>query len=159
MEIALYIISGICVLIGLAGCIVPVLPGIPISFVGLVLLHFTDKVEFSHTELGVFLVLTIVTQIASYYFPIWFTKKFGGTKWGIRGSTIGLFIGLFGGPIGIILGPMIGAFVGELLFNKDVKIALKSGVGSFIGFICNTGLSLIVAGYFIWKWVVEMFFK
>lgn len=159
MEIALYIISGICVLVGLAGCIVPVLPGIPVSFIGLVLLHLTDRVEFTYPELGLFLVLTIITQIADYYFPILFTKKLGGTKWGVRGSTIGLIVGLFGGPIGIILGPMIGAFVGELLFNKDARLALKSGIGSFIGFICNTGLSLIVAVYFIWKWVAEMFFK
>ena len=156
MESLLIIIGALCVIIGFLGSVLPVLPGVPVSLVGLILIHFTDQVEFTGTQLGMFVLLTVATFVADYFLPIWFTKKFGGTKWGVWGSTLGLVAGLFFGPIGIIAGPMIGAFAGEMISNKDTKLALKAGVGSFIGFICNTGFNLIVSGYFLYVFASEI---
>lgn len=152
MDIALYIISAILLIIGFVGCIVPVLPGTPLALIGLILLHFTDAIDFTTAQFVTYILLTIVAQVTDYIFPIWFTKKFGGSKWGMWGSTAGLIIGLFFGPIGIIVGPIIGAFVGEVLSGKEFNIAIKAAIGSFIGFLTNTGLKLIVCGYFIWSY-------
>ncbi len=154
MDIALFIISGILVILGFIGCIVPIIPGVPLSLVGLLLLHFTDAVEFTSTNFILFIVLTIIAQASDYMMPIWFTKKFGGSKWGVWGSTIGLLAGFFFGIFGIILGPIIGAITGELLSGKRAQDALKAGFGSFVGFLFNTGFKMMVCGYFIW-----IFFK
>jgi len=75
----------------------------------------------------------LVVSILDYVVPIWGTKRFGGSKYGTRGATIGLIIGIFLGPAGIIIGPFAGAFVGELLFKDDMKYALKAGFGSLLG--------------------------
>ena len=158
MEIFLFIASGILILIGFAGCIVPVLPGTPLSFIGILLLHFTQAVEFSTEQLLAYGGLTLAVEVADYLLPIWFTKKFGGSKWGVRGSTIGLLFGLFFGPVGIILGPVVGAFAGELLSGKSGTIATKSAIGSFIGFLFNVGFKLMVCGYFLYLYVSKIFF-
>ncbi len=156
MEIFLYVVSGVLILCGFLGCIVPMLPGVPMAFVGIVLLHLTDAVQFSNTELAVFLALTILTQVANYFLPVWLTKKFGGSKLGTYGSLVGLIVGFFFGPLGMIVGPMIGAFVGELLNSNELNVAVKASLGSFIGFICNMGLGLIVSGIFLWEYLKEM---
>lgn len=90
----------------------------------------------------------IVISVLDYLIPIWGTKKFGGSKAGVMGSTIGLIVGIFFGPLGIILGPFAGALLGELLVNKtEFKGAMKSATGSFIGFLLSTGLKLIYGGF------------
>lgn len=157
MDIVLYFISGILLIIGFLGCIIPVLPGTPLALIGLLIIHLTDSVDFTTTEFVLYIALTIIAQITDYLLPIWFTKRFGGSKWGIWGSTIGIIVGFFFGPIGIILGPMIGAFGAELLSGKEGKIALKASWGSFVGFLSNTGLKMIVCGYFIWVFVKHVF--
>lgn len=156
MENLLFIISGLCVICGFFGSVLPILPGVPVSLIGLILLHFTDAVEYSGGQISFFVFLTVITFAADYFLPIWFTKKFGGSKWGVWGSTIGLIAGLFFGPLGLILGPMAGAIIGEMIANKDMGKALKAGFGSFIGFICNTGLNLIVSGYFLYLFASEI---
>lgn len=153
MELFLIISSAVLLLVGLSGCIIPVIPGVPLSFAGLLLLHFSQAVEFSSQELILYAGLTAAVVVADYILPMWFTKKFGGSKWGVWGSTIGLLVGLFFGPIGIIAGPAIGAFVGELLSGKNGTVATKSAVGSFAGFLFNVGFKLVVCGYFVYLFV------
>ena len=115
MDTFLIILCAICLLAGLVGCIAPGLPGVPLSYLGLLLLHWTDRVQFSWQFLTVWAVVVVVIQILDYFIPAWGTKKFGGTKYGVWGSTIGLFAGFFMGPLGIIIGPFIGAILGELI--------------------------------------------
>ena len=74
------------------------------------------------------------------------SQKFGGTKFGVWGSTIGLIIGLFFGAWGVILGPLVGAIIGELFGGKEVSEALRAGWGSFVGLLCGTILKLICCG-------------
>ena len=91
--------------------------------------------------------------IVDYVVPIWGTRKFGGSKYGTRGATVGLIIGLFLGPAGIIIGPFVGAIIGELIFRDDMKYAIKAGFGSLLGFLTGVGLklaaSLVMTFYFV----------
>ena len=115
MDIFLIILGSICLLVGLIGCIVPMLPGPPIAYVALVLLQLTDKVTFTPLQLFFWLLLVVVIQILDYFVPMFGVKRFGGTGWGNWGCIIGTFAGLFlFPPWGVIIGPFAGAFIGEL---------------------------------------------
>lgn len=146
MEVTLLILSGLMMLIGIIGCIVPGLPGTPIAYVGLWIAQATDRVDFSWQFLLVWGIVTIIVTVLDYVVPAWGTKRFGGTRWGVWGSTIGVFVGLFFGAVGVIVGPLVGAILGELLGGKDVRQALRAGWGSFIGLLCGTLLKLICCG-------------
>lgn len=157
MDIVLFVLGFALLLGGLAGSVLPVLPGPPLGWAGLLLISFTDKVEFSTQLLIVSGIVAIVITALDYMIPVWGTKRFGGTKAGIRGSTIGLFIGLFFGPLGIILGPALGAFVGEMTVKNDTQRAMKSALGSFIGFLMGSGLKLIFGAWAMWKAIASLF--
>lgn len=144
-------------LLGIIGCLVPVLPGPPFSFIGLLLLHFSRFGHFTGSTLIVLGVLAVIVTILDYVVPVWGTKRFGGSKYGARGATVGLIIGLFLGPMGIIIGPFIGAFVGEMIFKDDMNYAARAGFGSLLGFLTGIGLklaaSLIMTFYFVKEWI------
>lgn len=152
----IYIISGlILIVLGFIGCFAPVIPGPPIAYAGLLLQLLRTDIQFSIFWLVIWGLLVVIVAILDYWFPIYGTKLFGGTKGGSWGSTIGLVLGLFFGPIGIILGPFFGAFVGEIVNKQDAKAAFKSATGSLLGFLAGTLTKSIVvvgiAGYFIFK--------
>lgn len=141
---------------GLAGCILPFLPGPPIAYLGLLILHFTDKVQYTTTQLVVWLVIVIVLHLLDYFTPMLGSKYSGGSKWGNWGTVIGTLAGLLFLPWGIIIGPFLGAVIGELLGNKELPQALKSGVGSLIGFMLGTLLKLLVCGYFCYQYIAGL---
>ena len=153
MDILFIIIGILCLLTGLAGCFLPVIPGPPVAYAGLLLLHFTDKVQYSTTQLLLWLLLVIILQVLDYFIPMLGSKYSGGTRWGTRGCLAGTIIGLFFMPWGIVLGPFLGAFIGELLGGKETRQALKSGMGSLFGFLFGTVLKCILCGYFAWEFV------
>jgi uncharacterized protein YqgC (DUF456 family) len=132
-------------LLGIAGCLLPILPGPPLTYLGLVVLHFTRFAEISRNMFIILGIVAVVVTVIDYVVPIWGTRQFGGSKYGMRGATVGLIIGLFLGPPGIIIGPFIGAVVGELIFKDDIKYALKAGFGSLLGFLTGVGLKLAAA--------------
>ena len=172
MDIFLIVLGATCLLLGLAGCVAPVLPGVPLSYLGLLLLHFTDRVQFSWQFLVIWGVVVAVIQVLDYFIPAWGTKKFGGTKYGVWGSTIGLFVGFFMGPLGIVVGPFIGAVLGELIYfnrypqttlseteqnkNSNFNRALRAGFGSFIGLLTGTLIKVICCGVMIAYFVKEL---
>jgi len=152
-DYILLILGIILILTGIIGCLVPVLPGPPVSYIGLILLHLTRFGQLSSTILIVLAAVTVIVTLLDYVVPIWGTKKFGGSKYGTRGATVGLIIGLFMGPVGIIAGPLIGAIVGELIFKDDMRYAIKAGFGSLLGFLTGIGLKLatsfVITFYFV----------
>lgn len=156
METFLIVLAGIFVLTGFIGSVLPVLPGAPLSYIGLIILHLTDVTQFSTTFIVVWAVIVIAVQLLDAIIPVWGTKKFGGSKRGIWGSTIGLFAGLFMGPFGIVIGPFLGALLGELSANKKSDEALKAAFGAFIGFVAGTVSKLIVSGFMIYYFVDAM---
>ena len=153
MDIALYIIAGILMVVGLIGCVVPGLPGIPLSYLGLLCMHFTDKYQYSWTFLLVWLAIVVAISILDFVIPAWGTKYFGGTKAGAWGATIGVFVGLFMGPWGIIIGPFVGAVIGELIANRNDTNVLKAGFGSFLGILSGTVIKLICCGMMVYYYI------
>ena len=151
MDILLLILGIAGLLVGLAGAVLP-LPGPPLSFVGLLCLHFSSYAEFSLLMLYSFGALTVAITVLDYYVPIWGIKKFGGTKYGTWGSTIGLLLGFFVIPaLGIFLGAFVGALAGELIGGMAADKALKAALGSFLGFltgiVMKVILCLVMIGY------------
>lgn len=139
-------------LVGLLGSFLPVLPGPPVSWLGLLLLHLTSAIPQNWIFLGVTGAVAIIVIALDYIIPAMGTKKFGGSKAGMVGTTIGLLISLIFpvlGIFGIIVWPFIGALVGELINKADQKTALKAAFGSFMGFLTGTFLKFLVAAIFL----------
>ena len=157
MDILLIILGILCLIIGLAGCILPMLPGPPVAYVGLILLHLTDGVSLSTTELLVGLLIVVVVQVLDYIIPMLGTKySGGGGKWANRGTLIGTLLGMFFLPWGIIIAPFVGAFMGATKDGMDNTQALKAGFGSLLGFLFGTVLKFVVCGYFAWVFIREL---
>lgn len=146
MDIFLLIIAALLILVGIIGCIVPGLPGVPLAYAGLWIAQAAERIDFSWQMLLVWGIVTIVVSILDYIVPAWGTKQFGGTKYGVWGSTIGVFAGLFFGALGVIIGPLVGAILGELIGGKEINEALKAGWGSFIGLLFGTIIKLVCCG-------------
>lgn len=158
IDILLVIIGIILIGLGLAGCILPIIPGPPLSFGGLLVLHFTKFADFSSEFLIFFAFLAIAVTVLDYIVPVWGTKKFGGSKAGILGATIGMIIGIFFfPPIGIIIGPFIGAFAAEAWKGKDTQKSLKAAIGSLFGFMLGVGLKLISSFIMTFYFFKELF--
>jgi len=149
MDVLLIILGFACIILGIIGSVLPVLPGIPLSYAGILLLHFTQKLQFSTEFLLFWAIMVVLVSLLDYYIPIWGTKKFGGSKRGVIGCALGMTAGIFFGPWGIIVGPFAGAFIGELSGGKQSKDALKAGFGSFFGFILGTASKLVVGGFLL----------
>lgn len=160
MEILLITLGIVLLIVGYVSCILPPLPGPPVAFIALLLLHFgVGDIRFNGWTLTILGILSILVTILDNFVAIWGTQKFGGTKAGVRGSIIGLIIGIFFltpfiGPLSIMVGPFAGAFIGEIIAGQQPETALKSGIGSFIGFILGLGLKLILT-----TWIAFLFFK
>jgi len=159
MDIVLLVIAILLMLTGMIGCVAPVLPGPPLTWIGLLLIKFTDKFgdQFTWTWMIIWACVTILVTVLDYVIPIWGTKKMGGSKVGIWGATAGMFVGLLFLPWGIILGPFIGALVGELITGKDQKSSFKAAFGSFWGFLSSIGLKLLACGLMIGYFVIKVF--
>lgn len=146
MDILLLFLGFILMILGIIGAFLPVLPGPITGWFGLLLIHLTKVVPQDWTFLGITLAIAIIIYVLDYIIPAMGTKKYGGSKYGMYGTTIGLILGLiFFPPFGIIIGPFVGALLGELMYDSnDSKRALRAAKGSFIGFLFSTGLKFIV---------------
>ena len=150
MEPSIIITIGIILLVvGLVSCVLPPLPGPPIAYIALLIAHFgLHKIEeLPLWLLSLYAVIVITVLIVDNFVPLWSTKKFGGTKAGIRGSFIGIVVGIIFSPFGgisIIICPFLGAMIGELIDGQEFKLAIKSGIGSFIGFLLTSGIKIIL---------------
>jgi uncharacterized protein YqgC (DUF456 family) len=145
MDVFLAILGTICIIIGVLGSLLPILPGPPISYAGILLLHFTRYAQYSTRFLLLFAGLTAIVAILDYVIPVWGTKKFGGSKYGTWGAAIGVMVGIFIGPIGMIIGPFVGAVVGEIIYGKNTNEAFRAGFGSFIGFVAGTLMKIVLS--------------
>lgn len=150
----LWLILGVMVLLGgIVGCFLPLIPGPPLGYVALLLLQLRSDPPFSVKFLLVWAGIVAIVTLLDYVIPVYGTKKFGGTKYGMWGCMLGLLAGFWLGPLGIIMGPFAGAFAGEWLAERNADKALRAAIGSFIGFLAGTLLKLVVccvmAYYFI----------
>lgn len=159
MDTFLIVLSIILFLVGIAGSVVPALPGIPVSWLGFLCLNFVQGIYIPlYLTIGT-LILTIIIFILQYVIPAQGTKRFGGTKYGIWGTNIGLIVGIIAPiPLGFIIGPFLGAYIGELIYNSQQtealkntdenedtsnNRALKAAFGSFVGVMTSSLISLM----------------
>jgi len=159
MDLFLIILAALFILVSFAGSMLPVLPGPPLAWLGLLILHFSAYAQFSQSLLIWSAVVMAAVTVLDYLIPIWGTKRFGGSKAGANGAMLGLVAGFFLPPWGFVFGPFAGAFLAEWLFQgqKWTK-ALKSASGSFVGLIFSTGLKLVYCGWVAWKYASVVFF-
>ena len=133
MDIALSIAAFLFSITGIVGCIVPIIPGVALSYVGLLCASFCSYSEISSATLWIWLAVTVAVSVIDYFLPGYFARLVGGTRAGSIGATVGMIAGFFaGGLVGVILGPFFGA-----------------GFGSFLAFIAGTGLKLVAAIWMI----------
>jgi len=172
MDYVLLILGLICILLGILGSILPGLPGPPVSYIGLLLIHWTRFASFSNRMLIILATIVAVVAVLDYSVPLWGTKAFGGSRAGVRGSTIGLIIGMillpmFGillgpfGLFGILGGPFLGAWIGERYAGKGPRPALRAAFGSFIGFLAGTLMKIVlsvVLAFFYFRAVLQAIF-
>jgi len=151
MELIWTILGLLLILAGLLGSFLPVIPGPPISFIGILLIHLHGGHALSTTLLYIYGISAVILLILDYYLPVWTTKKFGGSKAGQWGATLGVLLGLFAGPWGIVLGPLIGAYTGELITGRNNQEAWRSAQGAFLGFLLGTGLKIMLVGAMLWS--------
>ncbi|MBN2524444.1 MAG: DUF456 domain-containing protein [Bacteroidales bacterium] len=163
MDYFLLIFSIIIILLGFIGCLLPILPGPPLSFIGILLIHFTKFADFTAGELLFLGLFALIVQILDYIVPAWGTKKFGGSRYGTWGSILGLIAGLFFlpaiGPFGIITilgGPFVGALIGEKIAGKNSNEAMRAAFGSFVGFLAGTFMKLVCSSVITIYYVREI---
>ena len=155
MEIAAIIICSVLMVVSLLGVILPVLPGVPLAWLGLFIYALVTGFEkLSVATIVIFFVLMVLTLMLDFAAPLLVARKYQASKLGIIGAFLGTVVGIFAlGFWGIIVGPLAGAFVGELIARGKPKQALGSAVGAFLGFIAGSLfkiiLILIMAGFFI----------
>ena len=156
LDIIIVITGSILLLVGLIGCILPIIPGPLIAWLSLPLLFLTSDgyAELDKTWFIIITIIMIIVTIIDFLLPIWGNKLTGGTNAGKIGSALGLIIGLiFLGPFGIIIGPFLGALIGELTITNDFHFAIKSSFGTLIGFLLGTVLKISVVILTIYEFI------
>lgn len=157
MSILLITLGFLLCVLGIIGSFLPVLPGPPISWLGLLLFYLAPAIPMDYTVLIVTFLVALIVFVLDYIVPAIGTKSYGGSKYGVIGTTIGLVIGLIAPiPFGFLIGPFIGAFIGEFIFNKSKgKTALRAAYGSFLGFLGSTLMKftfcLAFTVYYVYK--------
>ena len=154
MDLFFAILAGILLLLGFLGTFVPILPGAPLAWAGLLLAYFSAYCEISTVTLIITFIFAVLVSILDNILPVYLTNRLGGSKKATWGATIGVFVGFFIGPWGLILGPFAGAFIGELMNNNGQGgPALKTAFGAFLGFIFGTGMKMITVLAFVWVFI------
>ncbi len=157
MEWLLIIIGFVLVLTGIAGSILPLIPGPPVAYAGLLLQQLREDAPFSTGFLLLWAGIVILSLVLDYMIPIWGTKKFGGTKYGVWGCTLGFLAAFWLGPWGVIIGPFVGAFVGEMIAQDNSTIALKAAFGSFVGFLMGSFLKMVICFFMLYYIITSIY--
>jgi uncharacterized protein len=157
MDTLWIVLAIVFLMASIIGSVVPLLPGPPLAYVGLLLIQLKSEPSFSVAFMVIWAGIVVLVSLLDYLIPVYGIKKFGGTKYGMWGCAIGLVAGIWIGPWGIIFGPLAGAFFGELAGNNRTR-AVRAAFGSFVGFLFNTLLKLIVCVTISWYVVVSLWF-
>lgn len=159
METLLLLLGAILVVVGLAGILLPALPGTPLVFVGLLLAAWAEGFEkvgwFPLTILG---ILTVASLVIDFLATTMGAKRVGATWKGMAGAAVGTIAGIFFGIPGLLLGPFVGAVLGEYISQKDWNRAGKVGLGTWLGLIFGTAAKIALAfamlGVFVMAYLI-----
>ncbi len=163
MSTIIIILAVVAGIIGIAGSILPGLPGPPVSWAGLLILYIWGSgtngagEPISTSFLLIWLAITVVVCVIDYVVPAYFTRVTGGSKVAGRGAIVGLIVGMLVPPVGIILGTLAGAFLAEFIVSrKNGWQSTKSAVGALLGFLFGTGIKLIASGLMMYYIIVYL---
>ena len=152
IEIVITIVGLLLVILGLVGSVLPILPGPPLGFAGLLLMalvrHFSEPL--TPILILALALATLGVIVFDYLLPVLMSKKYGASTWGVWGSVIGMIVGLFFSPLGVLLGAFVGAVVGEWIGHRNQRKALKAGFGVVLGSLLGTVLKLGLPGLMLW---------
>ena len=145
-AIVLWTVAGVLVLAGLAGLILPAIPGAPLIFAGLVVGAWADDFAYVGVwTIVVLAVLTLVTIGVDFWATMFGAKKFGASKRAVIGALVGSIIGLFLGLPGVLFGPFIGAVIGEISSRGSLPQATRAGFGATLGLVLGAAIKLALA--------------
>tara|TARA_Y100000994_G_C15702465_1_gene445725 strand:- start:4863 stop:5342 length:480 start_codon:yes stop_codon:yes gene_type:complete len=157
MELFVIIIALLLLLVGLFGAILPILPGPIISYIGLLIFYFFTDLNLSSNELFIYSIVTILVFFSDYMLQFIGVKKFGGEKFSMYGTFLGILVGLFFPPIGLVLGPFLGALIGAFVDNKERGKAIGIAIGALVGFVFGTILKIIYSLYILYIVINKLF--
>ncbi|MFA6618697.1 MAG: DUF456 domain-containing protein [Candidatus Neomarinimicrobiota bacterium] len=158
MDIIFIIIGILFMIFGIAGCLLPVIPGPPLAYIGLILLHLAPNHSFDSNFLIIMAIVALIVTVLDNFMPAWSAKRSGGSKRAVWGSVIGLAFGFFFfPPWGLIIGPFLGAVLGELSTGRNSAEAFKSGFSTFVGFLGGVVIKLIASGVMLFYFLKEAF--
>lgn len=144
------IIALLCAIWWLIGSVLPVIPGVVLSLIAMLIIEFVTPEGFSSETWIISTIFIVVAMVSDYLLPIWWAKRWGGTKYGTRWSIVWLIVGLFVPPRGLIMGPLLWAFVGEYIVHQDSRHARRAAWGSFLWSTASTVIKLIASGMVLW---------
>lgn len=152
-----YVLAGILILVGVAGTVLPALPGLPLVFGGMLLAAWAGGFEQVGVAMLVLLgLLTLLSLGIDFLATAMGAKRVGASRLALVGAVVGTVAGLFFGPIGLLTGPFIGALAGELIHGREVRQATRVGVGTWLGILVGTvlkiGLAFAMLGLFAFAW-------
>ena len=158
-ETLYYVLSGVLILAGIAGTVLPALPGLPLVFAGMALAAWAGDFQEVGVPMLVLLgLLTVLSLVVDFLATMLGAKRVGASRLALVGSVIGTLVGLFFGPIGLFAGPFLGALVGELIHGRQIHAAAKVGLGTWVGIVIGTvlklGLAFAMLGLFALAWFV-----
>jgi len=158
-TVPLIVFGLILAVAGFVGCIFPIIPGPPLSYLSLIVLSFARNWEpFGSRFLIIMGGLTALVFFLDYVIPALGAKKFGASKWGVWGSMLGMIVGLFAfPPFGLFIGGFAGAVIGELYVGKARNDALRAGLGVFVGNLFSIGLKMGLCGVMLFFYVKGIF--
>ena len=155
MELLLLILGALFILFGFIGSFLPVVPGLPISLLGILIMQWTIA-PFSSAFIWGWTIAIVLFSVLDNFIPAWTSQKTGGTRYGFWGSLFGMIVGIGFPPIGFIIGPLIGAFLGEIMGGQGQEQALMAAWGSFLGFMAATGIKVMAALILCWYYGTEL---
>jgi len=157
LQVLWYILAGVLILVGIAGTVLPALPGLPLVFAGMLLAAWADHFQQVGWIVLVLLgLLTALSVVIDFFATALGAKRVGASKLAVAGAMVGTFAGLFFGPIGLFTGPFLGALGGELIHSREVGKATKVGFGTWVGIVLGVvlklGLAFLMLGLFALAW-------
>ena len=157
MDIFLLVLAGALMVLGILGSFLPMLPGIPLSWLGILLLYLTSYLPMNYTFLGITFLVALIIFALQYAIPALGTKYLGGSKFGMIGASLGLVIGIFTPiPFAILIGPFVGAYIGEIINKSDSRTALKAASGSFIGLLASSFMEFVVTVIYLLLFIFKI---
>lgn len=165
LQTLYYVLAVVMMLVGIAGTVLPALPGLPLVFAGMLLAAWAgDFDQVGGWTLAVLAVLTLLSLGIDLMATALGAKRVGASKPALIGAVLGTFVGLLFGFVGVFVGPFVGALLGELIWlrsvgGRELGQATKVGLGTWLGIVVGTilklGVAFVMVGLFAIAWVVE----